>query len=56
MTWEPVKPSLAVAQEAYQVLLELNRQHKGDPELEEALAHAWNLVVDLWNEQTAARL
>lgn len=56
MTRFPTTPSLAVATEAYQVLLELNRQHKGDPDLEAALADAWVVLVGVWNEEVGSRL
>ena len=42
--WEPVKPTLAVAQDAYQVTLELCRAHPDDADLAQTLWHAKQLL------------
>lgn len=55
MTWEPIIPTLAVAQEAFQVLLELHRQHPEDKELENELECARHLRDAVWAEHDAAR-
>lgn len=39
-----IKPSVGVATEAYQVLLELHRQHPEDEDLVEHLQQAWRLL------------
>jgi hypothetical protein len=53
--WEPVKPSMAVAQESYQVLLELHRQHPEDEDLANQLECARHLRDAIWHEHDAKR-
>lgn len=55
MTWEPVKPSLAVATEAFQHLQYLNRRHPEDVELANALEAARHLMHVVWEEHEAKR-
>ena len=55
LDWEPVMPSVAVATEAYQVLLELNRQHPEDEYLRERLADADSLMWAVWKEYDKAK-
>ena len=52
---QPTKPSLAVATEAYQVLLELHRQHPDDGDLAEHKEQAHSLMVQIWHERDATR-
>lgn len=53
--WEPVKPTVAQAQEAFQVLLELCRQHPDDAELVNARECARQLRDHAWEEHQAKR-
>ena len=53
--WEPVKPTVGQAQEAYQVLYELSKRHPEDTELAEALEHARLLRDQIWAEHDAKR-
>jgi hypothetical protein len=54
-TWEPVKPSVAVATEAFQHLQYLNRRYPDDVELANALEAARHLLDVVWTEYDAAR-
>lgn len=47
--WDPVLPPYIVAHEAFQILLELNRQHPGDPDLIYHLDCAFALLDFIWN-------
>lgn len=50
MTW-PTKPTYIVAQNAYQTLLELKRQHPEDVELPATVKAAEDLRDWLWHEE-----
>lgn len=50
MAFEMTKPSYAVAQTAYQTLLELHRRHRDDPDLLQSLHHASELMKTLHAE------
>jgi len=48
--WEPIKPTIAQAQEAWQVLLEHARAHPEDADLASAKQHAEMLLDTVWND------
>ena len=54
-SWEPVKPTVGQAQEAYQVVYELSKRHPEDADLAEALEHARYLRDETWKEHEAKR-
>lgn len=53
--FEPTKPTLAVATEAYGVLSNLSRWHPEDVELANEAECARHLMTVLWNEREAER-
>ena len=55
LKWEPIKPSVAVATEAFQHLQYLNRAHPEDEELANALEAARHLMNVVWEEHEAKR-
>lgn len=54
-TWEPVKPTVGQAQEAYQYLYELSKRNPANADLRDALECARHLRDEVWKEHDAKR-